>query len=298
MNSVERYRNRRALRVSSRFDEEIWRTTSNGKHYAIETETGEIKKGNIGQAGKPRNIRSRESLIKSMGGDDSYVFKDKYKELAKKCRDSYREMEMLKDKRWELGDQLKKEVVVDPELGRMYSEFLGLYTDKGKKIKEEYDRVSKEANEAEKAWHDANKDIDRIRQRERKKQLQKWNESEHPIEKAKSDDYAGFDLNPDVPYIRDELESGRAQMSEMSPKEYLERCAFQVFEKSTFESSMLPVDMKLVQKYAKKMRDGEKFAVPYLNLRDRGQEGRHRAVAAYLNGYDKIPVVVIPNRFR
>jgi len=49
MDAVERYRKRRARRLATRFDEEIWRTTDRGKHYALETETGEITKGNIGQ---------------------------------------------------------------------------------------------------------------------------------------------------------------------------------------------------------------------------------------------------------
>ena len=44
----------------SRTDEEVWRTTENGKHYMIETETGEVTKGNIGQAepdDKPKRTR-------------------------------------------------------------------------------------------------------------------------------------------------------------------------------------------------------------------------------------------------
>lgn len=46
-------------------DEEIWRTTEEGKHFAIETNTGEVTKGNIGQ----KNI-SKPSLSKpkSSGG--------------------------------------------------------------------------------------------------------------------------------------------------------------------------------------------------------------------------------------
>lgn len=55
MDGVERFRKRRADRLSKRADDEIWRTTENGKHYAIETETGEITKGNIGQDDPPKH---------------------------------------------------------------------------------------------------------------------------------------------------------------------------------------------------------------------------------------------------
>ena len=63
MNAVERYRKRRAFRLSTRFDEEIWRTTERGKHYALETETGEVTKGNIGH----KTITPNKGKVASSG---------------------------------------------------------------------------------------------------------------------------------------------------------------------------------------------------------------------------------------
>ena len=87
MNAVERYRKRRALRMSARFDDEIWRTTENGKHYALETETGEITKGNIGQnAPKTRSPKVRTGRLTP---DDKY-------EIGRKITDRRSTMEMMK----------------------------------------------------------------------------------------------------------------------------------------------------------------------------------------------------------
>ena len=40
------------------------------------------------------------------------------------------------------------------------------------------------------------------------------------------------------------------------------------------------------------MSDRVEFYTPYLNYKEKGQEGRHRALAAHKNGVDKIPVFV------
>ena len=43
------------------WDEDVWRTAENGKRYQIDTETGEIKKGNVGQPVVNRESRPVES---------------------------------------------------------------------------------------------------------------------------------------------------------------------------------------------------------------------------------------------
>lgn len=61
------------------WDEDVWRTAENGKRYQIDTETGEIKKGNVGQpvvnresrpveSSKPDTARY-EALVREHGGD-------------------------------------------------------------------------------------------------------------------------------------------------------------------------------------------------------------------------------------
>lgn len=77
----------------------------------------------------------------------------------------------------------------------------------------------------------------------------------------------------------------------MSPIEYLERCA-NLFN-STIESMISSTENHLIYKYAEMMKNGVKFDMPWLDYVDNGQEGRHRAQAAFLAGIKTIPVLVI-----
>ena len=45
--------------------------------------------------------------------------------------------------------------------------------------------------------------------------------------------------------------------------------------------------------YAEKMKNGEKFSLPFLDFKNEIQDGNHRAAAAYINGYKTIPVLIL-----
>jgi hypothetical protein len=83
----------------------------------------------------------------------------------------------------------------------------------------------------------------------------------------------------------------------MSPNEYLERCAKDIFN-STYEKTVGNIkkyNSGIISKYAKDMLNGDKFPLPYLDYVYKQQEGRHRALAVIeAFGEDSImPVIVI-----
>lgn len=83
----------------------------------------------------------------------------------------------------------------------------------------------------------------------------------------------------------------------MSPNEYLERCAKDIFN-STYEKTVGNIkkyNSNVISKYAKDMLNGDKFPLPYLDYVYKQQEGRHRALAVIeAFGEDSImPVIVI-----
>lgn len=86
-------------------------------------------------------------------------------------------------------------------------------------------------------------------------------------------------------------------IAEITPQEYFDLCYKYIFHKtppSLDEALKLPeINENNVKEYAKAMQNGSKFLMPYLNFRTENQEGRHRALAAYLAGIETIPCEII-----
>lgn len=85
-------------------------------------------------------------------------------------------------------------------------------------------------------------------------------------------------------------------VTEMSPKEYLERCAAMFNDTDGRETNLTMQVRGLSRESIDQIKDaiqsGEMMYTPWLDERGiNGQEGRHRAAAAYELGIDKIPVV-------
>lgn len=81
----------------------------------------------------------------------------------------------------------------------------------------------------------------------------------------------------------------------MTPDSYFERCAR--MQKSTVEEQLSYVDKEVAEKYMEKMLDGEKFPMPYIDFKDKVQEGRHRSYAIkMINPSIKIPVLCVYNK--
>ncbi len=121
------------------------------------------------------------------------------------------------------------------------------------------------------------------------------------MRKAYKGEYKGFDMGKYTNSYQGDVLEGKvkgktATIVEMSPDEYIERTYRQIFKKPTEKSKSfanIAETKKNISKYAKAMKDGEKFPLPYLDYTTAGQEGRHRALAAKEAGIEKIPVVII-----
>lgn len=61
----------------------------------------------------------------------------------------------------------------------------------------------------------------------------------------------------------------------------------------TYTPTRLSSGSGRVEEYAERMKMGDKFPLPYINLIDNTQDGLHRAEAAQLLGIEKISVFVI-----
>lgn len=162
-------------------------------------------------------------------------------------------------------------------------------------IKEKADKMFADMKEYEKVRDQYYDDIELL---DKKQSRIERNEYGLPDFKKAVGEYVGFKTNDTgTSYYNDQLEKGNAKVVEMTPEEYIKECAYYVFENSTLEKTLRGrVGDEDTEKYAKMMREGTKFYTPYLNYKDYAQEGLHRAVAAYMNGIKKIPVVIVGNR--
>lgn len=88
-------------------------------------------------------------------------------------------------------------------------------------------------------------------------------------------------------------------ITEITPEQYLELCSKYGWRKEMEYSldniwSHLPDDDKeYVDKMAQAMKDGTIFRLPFIDIKDHSQEGRHRALAAMRAGIRTIPCLII-----
>lgn len=87
----------------------------------------------------------------------------------------------------------------------------------------------------------------------------------------------------------------QAKIVSMSPKEYIERCASQIFNSSYEQTLIGRVRNRkdTIIGYSKAMKKGSKAPMPYLDYSTKNQEGIHRALASMIAGETSIPVLVI-----
>jgi len=80
----------------------------------------------------------------------------------------------------------------------------------------------------------------------------------------------------------------------VTPKEYIYKIAMG-FGGLSYNDTLQAYNDKLGDKYAKAMKNGNKFPIGYYTLGSGMQEGRHRAMAAMKLGVNKIPIIEFSN---
>lgn len=255
------------------------------------------------------SIRSKESeaakeyskSYKSLIPENSYFNDPSYENDFKKFTDCNKviddTMKIVKD----LENRIATEGVIKPrsewteedEVDAMFGNPPMKYPENVEGYKMAKDSILTSLDNVEKDRDAANERMQKAKQKAHDEQIKSVS-FDKPV-KASSDNYEGFTTKTTGTGY-DEYLNGKQSggyIAEMSPAEYLKRCAYQVFENATIESTLAAINEKNVDEYAKKMESGEKFDMPYLNLKKGEQEGRHRAAAAMKAGIEKIPVLVV-----
>lgn len=255
-----------------------------------------------------KELENRKPIVetndpKSLIPKNSYINDKEYKEASNFLRQHSNERRELNSKYVETSKKYNEErdKHLDPEmvslLGKSEARMFVKDSDSPQlaELRNQLDSISNQQKTLDQEMDKYRDYMERIDKTVSK--AQRINYGEPNFKEAKGE-YRGFKSNESTTsYIDDLVKEGKAKIVEMSPEQYMHECAHYIFTDSTFEKVLRGrLDDAETQKYAKMMREGTKFDTPYLNYKDEQQEGLHRAVAAYINGLEKMPVIIIGRR--
>lgn len=185
----------------------------------------------------------------------------------------------------------KKDWDTNDELLDLLGEKPMSYTPRGNEILKRLDELYKERDTVQSKMDELNNETARIDNEHYQRELIVWANNTPKLQPITTQNYKGFSLDTKTGSIESAVERGDAVIVEMSPKEYLQRISYDVF-KTSLQGGLRGVSISSIKKYATEMKSGTKYDMPWIDYKNGGQEGRHRALAAILNGYKKIPVAV------
>ena len=244
-------------------------------------------------------------MLPKLNPEDSYEKDSKYVEAGERLHDAFKKEQAVTDEWMKAHEALEKErdKYVDEDMleimSRREARFLVMDSEHPEimELKQKSDKLFEKKQALEREMSEAQDYLDWQDKVNSRKQKAAYNPPEF---KEAYGEYPGFKRDEStIPYYDERVKDGRAKVVEMSPEEYIKECAYYIFHNSTLEKTLrgrVDADLEDTLKYAQMMRQGVKFNTPYLNYTDEGQEGLHRAVAAYINGIKKMPVIIVGSR--
>lgn len=246
----------------------------------------------------------RDNSFRNLIPPDSYVNGEEYQNNDRIRVETANRLKELEEERKQLREELKKESFPKPkEEWNADDEIEALfvkagpqkYTERGEEINKRIKDIDAKIEALEKTRDEVGESFKKQRTEISKEQAKQWVHT-----KPEETDQTEFDYflnDTGVPYAEEARREGRAYVAMMSPKEYFMRCAFDIFAdyNTTYDHQIEALDPEAVAKYTEDMANGTKYYMPYLNYKNAvmGQEGRHRAAAAYNLGVEKMPVLII-----
>lgn len=244
----------------------------------------------------------QQQMHKMFIEEGSYVNDPEFRKLQKDYSEAFEETGRLHDKAMELYATIEKETVVDEDVlkefrgDKQLAKLFAEKTEKGQAAEKELQSVREQDKENTRRRHTLEEKLDTIRKEQSSKQKEAFEYKDITVKKADfKDDFDGFETDTHTPKYKRLVEEGKATLVSMSPKEYLEYCAYKIFPHSTYEQQVYAAigDARHTMDLVNLMKNGTKMYCPVLDFNEKEQEGRHRALAAMILGLDKIPVVVV-----
>ena len=290
-----------------------WLTTKDGRHFntdwiddrekQISQNEKEASTRNVVAKLTPGKLTKRNS--RDLIPKDSYIHGETYKATEKELSEALGDQQRVVKQRMEAVQELEQlqDKHLDPEavkiLGKREARLLVNdrdYPDTAE-ARQKVDKLREQQKQLERTISTDRELIDRWDRRNAEQQREEYGKPEF---KEAHGNYEGFKTDESTtPGVDKALKEGKAKVVEMTPEQYIHECAHYIFDNSTVERTLrgrLEGDTKDTQNYALMMQQGVKFDTPYLDYSKENQEGLHRAIAAYMNGIEKIPVIIVGKR--
>lgn len=234
--------------------------------------------GGSGSGYSKNHKLTQEDIKKRLQREDSdaYLFDVEYQKLKAEQERLAAEYAREREEYLRISEELRQEMSDGTATDADMARFMAVLSDRGVELQEQQQKMQGEMDKLV----DARADIDQQMEALRKNAFSGATRSYTPVKK--SDDYKGFKTEG----------TGNAKVVEMRPEEYLRRVAYD-FTGGGMESLIKGMSPSAVERYMRAMLRGTKYNPSALNYKGNKTSGTVQALAALMNGYEKIPVMII-----
>ena len=212
---------------------------------------------------------------------DAYMFDVEYRKLKEERDRLARQYEQARERFLRISEQLREEMANGTASNGDMTQFMSALSAKGVELQAQQARMQKELDKLSDSRLDVANQMDELRKKAFAGSTMAYNYSQADRER----EYKGFKLGGKVDY-------SKVRIVEMTPAEYLRRVAFEL-KGNGFDELMTNTATSDVERFARNMLRGTQYNAPELNYRTGKSKGDEKALAALLNGYKRIPVMIV-----
>ena len=209
---------------------------------------------------------------------DAYLFDVEYDKLKKEEERLEKEYQREREEYRRITEDLRREMMNGTASEADMARFMSALTDRGVQLQQQQEKMQQSIDSLNEQRNEVARDMNDLRRRA-------FSGSTNAPAVDRTRDYEGFKNGTSARYAN-------AKVVEMSPEEYLRRVALG-FNNQTVTSMLNQSNPSAIARYMRNMLRGTKYNAPTLNYGSNSSAGDERAIAALMNGYKRIPVMVI-----
>lgn len=222
---------------------------------------------------------TREQIMKQHQSVDGegYLFDVEYRKLKDEEDRLQAEYERERDRYLRITNNLRDEMQNGTASQSDLARYMEVMSDRGVQLQQRQHRMQENIDNLNEERSDVQEQLNELRQNA-------FAGATSSYQPAQSD-YSGF---------KSETNRTTSKIVEMTPVEYLRRATFGRNGAGTFQSLINSASPTEVEKYMRQMLRGTKYATPSINDNGRASKAStERVLAAMMNGYSKIPVMLV-----